>query len=463
MNGRGAIVVAALMLASPAAADPASQEELEAVARRVLAHEDALSRLWPGFWPPGQPFIIHHPDTGAVFAGQASPAGPEFRPGALPGAHSGYELDYPSGAPDTVALKYGEDVADLSTLFHEQFHDYQRDAFRWIGGGHEEFVDVSLIPDRAGFAAAAEIERRVLVDALTARRPAERRRFAREYLALREHRLGALAPEVAAAEAHREWTEGTAEYVGLQGAAVLAGRPDRVRSRIVEGLRRDLNDAPGGFSINWFRWRAYSVGAGLAWLLDDLGADWRGAAEQGGRLDVLLSEALGEGGADEDGAALLARRRFASLRRDMAESLARAPSAPSSRDQFLASAPMRLAIHVAVPPALIPDMEMSFQAKGMTPLPGDALALTDLGYLVVRIGETELRISDRPVLTEMVGGDARQIVLLSTFEGLDGLIAAAGRTGEPAPLSLELDWIRLRASAATVELVDNEIRLHLAP
>jgi hypothetical protein len=211
VNGRGAIVVAALMLASPAAADPASQEELEAVARRVLAHEDALSRLWPGFWPPGQPFIIHHPDTGAVFAGQASPAGPEFRPGALPGAHSGYELDYPSGAPDTVALKYGEDVADLSTLFHEQFHDYQRDAFRWIGGGHEEFVDVSLIPDRAGFAAAAEIERRVLVDALTARRPAERRRFARAYLALREHRLGALAPEVAAAEAHREWTEGTAE------------------------------------------------------------------------------------------------------------------------------------------------------------------------------------------------------------------------------------------------------------
>jgi hypothetical protein len=147
----------------------------------------------------------------------------------------------------------------------------------------------------------------------------------------------------------------------------------------------------------------------------------------------------------------------------MAESLARAPSAPSSRDQFLASAPMRLAIHVAVPPALIPEMEMSFQAKGMTPLPGDALALTDLGYLVVRIGETELRISDRPVLTEMVGGDARQIVLLSTFEGLDGLIAAAGRTGEPAPLSLDLDWIRLRASAATVELVDNEIRLHLAP
>ena len=359
-------------------------------------------------------------------------------------------------------MKYGEDVGDLSTLFHEQFHDYQRDAFRWIGGGHEEFVDVSLIPDRAGFAAAAEIERRVLAEALTARRPGERRRLARQYLALRQHRLEALPPGVAAAEAHREWSEGTAEDVGLQGAAVLAGRPDRVRSRIVEGLGRDLNRASGGFSINWFRWRAYSVGAGLAWLLDDMGADWRRAAEQGGRLDVLLAEALGETSADEDAAALLARRRFAALRRDMAESLARAPAAPSSRDQFLASAPMRLAIHLAVPPALLPDMELSFQARGMTPLPEDVLALTEVGYLVVRVGETELRISDRPVLTGMADNEARHIVLLSTFEGLDGLIAAAGRS-QPAPLNLDLDWIRLRANAATVELLDDEIRLHLTP
>lgn len=455
------VVGAGLLAASPASADPTSRRDLEAAVARIIAHQDALSRLWPGFWPEGQPFIIHHPETGAVFAGDAAPEGPEFRPGALPGAVSSYELDYPSGVVNTVALKYDGDVADLETLFHEQFHDHQTAAFRWLGEGSDEFVDVSLIPDLAGFAAAAEIERRILAEALNARRPDDRRRLAARYLTLRHHRLSTLDPAVATAEAYREWSEGTAEYVGVSGGAIVAGRPDRARARIVEALRRDLNDAPGGFSINWFRGRAYGVGAALAWLLDDLGVDWRADIETGAHLDARLAQALGEGAAQSDPVALLRRYGHHRLRQEMAGKLARAPQAPSSREEFLAGAPLRLAIHVAVPPVRASELEMSFHAAGMTPLPDQVLALTDVSYLTVRIGDVNLWISDRSVLTEMVGTGARQIVLLSSFVGLEPLAAAAG--GEPAPVDLDLGWFRLKARAATVEVLENEIRLHLVP
>ncbi len=455
------VVAAGLLTAFTAAADPVSRRDLEDAAARVLAQQEALSRVWPGFWPEGQPFIIHHPGTGAVFAGDAAPAGLEFRPGALPGAGSSYELDYPSGVPNTVALKYDGVLAELATLFHEQFHDYQRDAFRWIGGGHEEFVDLSLIPDLAGFAAAAEIERRVLAEALGARRREDRRRLAARYLALRAHRLAALDPAVAAAEAHREWSEGTAEYVGLRGAAIIAGQPAGARAQIVEGLRRDLNEGSGGFSINWFRWRAYSVGAALAWLLDDLGADWRGDIQAGARLDARLAQALGAHQAASDVAALLRRYGYDDLRLEMAHMLELAPRAPSSREEFLASAPLKLSIHLTIPPPRASELKMSFKANGMTPLPEEALALTDVEYLIVQLGEVDLRVSDRSVLTEMAGTTARQVVLLSTFEGLEGLVAAAG--GAPAPLDLDLGWFRLKATTASIEVADREIRLLLAP
>lgn len=456
-----ATVAGLMLLAFPAMARPATPNELLAIARRVVSREGDLSQLWPGFWPPGQPFILHDPATGSVFGGGAAPGGPEYRPGPLPGAHSAYELDYPSGAPNTVALRYQAGAANLDTLFHEQFHDYQSEGFRWRGGGTDEFVDPFLIPDKAAFAAAAEIERRVLARALSARRPAERRRLAGQYLALRRYRLGGLDAAVADAEAHREWSEGVAEYVGLRGAAIVAGRPDDARRRIVQGLRKDLNAAGGGFSTSWFRWRAYGVGAAIAWLLDDLGVDWRPAVEDGARLDEVLAQAIGQAGTERHPGDLLARYQFGRLRREMADRLRDAPHAPSTREEFLASAPIRLVIEVIVPQGRLGEVETSFQADGMTSLPDGLLALTEVGYFVVRFEEIDLRISDRPVLAEFRSDAPRHVVLLSSFDGLTDLVEAPSGNLEPAGLHLDLDWIHLRAPHATIERDGNELRLRL--
>lgn len=458
------MVVLALGASGTAAAQDVTRDILVSLVERISEREAELSQLWPGFWPDGQPFILHNPEVGSVFAGDAAPAAPEFRSGALPGALSAFELDYPSGAPNTVALRISKPDDDLAILFHEQFHDFQKDAFRWIGGGHQEFVDPQFVPDRAAFAARAEIERRVLADALLEPDPARRHGLARTYLVLRQARLGALATELAAIEAHREWSEGTAEYVGLQGAAIASGQPEAVRDRIVAGLRKDLMSADGAFMVNWFRWRAYSVGAAMAWLLDDLRADWRTRLQAGERLDRLLDEALGLGATEVDPAYVLAGYGLDRLTSELADLLERSPAPVASREEFLATAPKRLVVEVQASPELLNGVTMSFQSVTMTPLPNEAMALPDAAYFVMQLGAYEIEVRGRSVLLEHTPrGLPRQIILLETFDDLGELTGLPGGTHPRDALSIEGAGIRLTAGTTRIEIGPDEILLSVQP
>lgn len=458
------MVILALAAPGAAAAQDVTPDTLMSLAERITARDAELSRLWPGFWPDGQPFILHNPDVGSVFAGDAAPAAPEFRSGPLPGALSAFEFDYPSGAPNTVALRISRPDDDLAALFHEQFHDFQQDAFRWIGGGHQEFIDQGLVPDRADFAARAEIERRVLAEALLEPDPAGRRRLARAYLVLRQARLGASAPELAAIEAHREWSEGTAQYVGLQGAAVAAGQTDSVRDRIVTGLRKDLAAAGGGFMVNWFRWRAYDVGAAMAWLLDDLGADWRPGAQAGERLDRLLDEALGPDTAAADPATVLAGYDLDGLKAEITDRLGRSPIPVASREAFLATAPKRLIVEVEAGPELLNGVSMSFQSLTMTPLPNDAMALPDAVYFVMQLGDYEVDVRDRSVLLEQTGrGLPRHVILLGSFDDLGELARLPEGSHARESLSVAGAGIRLTAGATRIDVGPDEILLSVRP
>lgn len=157
----GALLVLAAS-APQTADDPAAI--LAERARAVEAQGDALARIWPGYWPPDQPFILYLPGTGAAYGGEAARNGRRFRPGEMEDVRFTFVLDYPGRADNTILLRLDSAEEELSTLFHEQFHDYQSDAFRWLdrGGSGGEFVDVSAIPDLEAFAVAAEQERRLL-------------------------------------------------------------------------------------------------------------------------------------------------------------------------------------------------------------------------------------------------------------------------------------------------------------
>lgn len=449
------------------AAAQSTARSLTDQARNVLEHQAALSQLWPGYWPEGQAFILHDRAVGAVFAGGASPSGPTFHPGPLAGADSGFELDYPSGAPNTVVFAVTGPGSDLETLFHEQFHDYQRDAFRWRGPGGGEYIDLSLIPDLAGFAAAAEVERRLLADALQARDDNSRRRLARTYLTLRRERLDALPDPVGVIEADRDWSEGTAFYVGLQASALVHRKAeDAVRDRLVAELRQNLMARPGGFLSNWFRWRAYGVGGAEAWLLDALGADWRGSVESGERLDVLLEREVGRA-APRFGDNARRRYNLPGLRQAVIAAMAAAPPVVSTRAEFLALAPRRLVLELDIPVLRAGGMDTSFQSDGMTPVGEGALALPEAVYFVASGEGVRLKTERLSVLHEMpvavtAGGIGRfrYTVLLDDFSGLEAVTALPPDRRRLDSLRLRADGLELDVTGpVTIEVADDQILL----
>lgn len=408
LGGLGAFYASAVQAQTPAPS--LDRDGLLAQAERVEAHTAALGRLWPGYWPETQAFILYAPEAGAVFGGDRLPDAPRFKPGPLDGAEFHFVLDYPSGRPDTVLLRPDGPDDDLATLFHEQFHDFQTEAFRWTAdGGHQEFVDLDQIPDLLGFVAAANLERLVLEAALRAPDPATRRDLARTYLALRTLRSSGVPATILTTERYREWSEGTAEFVGLQASALVAGH---AKDDLPRAIARNLTAYDGkGENLNsaLFRWRAYPVGAGLAWLLDDIGvADWRTTVADGAPLDVLLRLAIGEGSADDVREAATTFD-LAALKAEAGRQLAEAPQAASDRAGFLAQAPRRLVVEIRAPLARAKEVQLSFSAPQMTPLADGGLILPQ-GMVVMQAPGLALKRENGAALIDFPQGQARQVV-----------------------------------------------------
>lgn len=314
--------------AAPAAA-PAP--ELLRLAAEVRKTGPKLARLWPGYWPPGQAFIIYRPGHGALLvADKAEEAPPSFvalpapglpkglrgrawfRPGDLQGVNRPFILGYPIGAGRKAVLVLAEEGAkDVGPLiFHEQFHDHQGKAF-----GHRlgsQFVGPKAVQDRAGFAAAAETERLILAAALAAKTKA-RTRLLHQYLALRRDREKALPPELIKVERQFEKIEGTAKFIDRAAAALAPGADRTLPALLAETLRLDLSANGEPFVEGWFRSRSYGVGAALTYFLRELDPKgWRTSVEGTVSLDERLAELTGFGSVgDPAGLAESARSRFA--------------------------------------------------------------------------------------------------------------------------------------------------------
>lgn len=410
LGGVGALFASAAWAQSPAAL--LDQNALTAQAERVERHAEALSRLWPGYWPQTQPFILYAPDIGAVFGGDRLPGTPRFRPGRLEGAEFHFVLDYPSGRPDTVLLRPDGPDDDLSTLFHEQFHDFQNTAFRWTSrDGHQEFVDLNSIPDLPGFIAALDLERLVLQAALLEPDLSVRRHLAQTYLALRTARSAGLPAEILAVQQQREWSEGTAEFIGLQASNLIAGRPDTALPRAIADNLTVPGEKDMSLVSELFRWRAYPVGAALTWLLADLDADqWRTHISRGVPLDALLRQTIGEGSA-EDVSAAAARFDHPSLKTKAAERLAQAPEGVTSREAFLDQAPHWLVLELKTPSVRGKDVQLSFSAATMTPLASGGIALPH-GMVVMEAPGFALKSKGIPALIDVPVGVAADAMIV---------------------------------------------------
>ena len=413
MSNRISISLLALALALPSVAtsnpgngDAAS--ELRTKASVILDHSNALAEIWPGYWPEDQGFILYDPTHGAVLVGaEQRPRNITYRAGELPGAHAKFVFDYPAGAPNMMMMTVKEDWPDAAeTLFHEQFHDFQRDAFDrgdWKNAG--EYVDLTAISDRAAFTAGAELERRVLADAVLAKTDARRFDLARSYIALRRAREATVGDVIIGKERYFERLEGTAEYVGLTAASVVLGEStSSVSDKLAEGLRRSLFDnAEGSYSGNWFRRRAYGVGGAIAVLLDRSGTDWKARVQAGESLDVVLENTLGESDSGElQHLAAVTRADYGAneILADMTAALAAAPKTIESKADFMQLGSRHLILAITVPRDQLGDGREFSQTKQMIPIGRSATAFLDvIDYQVERPG-IELRVQGLSILAE---------------------------------------------------------------
>lgn len=157
------------------------RDALLTLAGSLLDAAPRLAKIWPGYWPPEQPFILYVPGEGALLISTGEKPS-SFQPlaaagipdrlkgrafwhgGALPDVRRPFITDYPIGPGKTAILADATRMSEdsiVSLLLHEQFHAYQEHAFKHYA--FREFVDPLAIGDRAGFAASAETERRVLL------------------------------------------------------------------------------------------------------------------------------------------------------------------------------------------------------------------------------------------------------------------------------------------------------------
>lgn len=276
----------------------------------ILANRDGLSRVWPDYWSGEMPFLVYEPEGDALLYTVRTPPAPYGRfdapstrvlPQALldrlywhkgvpAGLHGLFDTRYTVGNKRVPAIPQHNSVEEtLDFLFHEIFHSYQAARFA-RATTVSTFVDPALITPE--LIAMAEVERRLLRQALREKPPQAVRDLARQYLAVRSNRETLMSAEAISLENERERSEGSAFLVGLQAMVAALDRPTDDVLRKVEGqLAKPINDFGGGIQDRMFRWRVYGTGAAIGLLLDrQLVEGWRKRLEEGRSFSALLTD-----------------------------------------------------------------------------------------------------------------------------------------------------------------------------
>jgi hypothetical protein len=481
----GGLLLSGFAAPPPSESGPPSQADRPGVpaadmlrlAAEVRAVGRKLSSVWPGYWPRNQAFIIYTPGEGALLISD-EPGPQSFRPFAEPGLPKGlrgrawyhegdlggsippFVLGYPLGNGRTALLvRAAPEMKDLSTLiFHEQFHDYQRAAFRGKGGS--QFVAPKAIADRVAFAAAAETERRVLAASIAAKSAGKRRALLRQYLALRREREAQLDPEVVAVERQFEALEGTAKFVDRAAAALGSGNGKSLRALLIEGLGDNLVRANQPFLTTWFRARSYSVGAALTYhlrVLDPRG--WQAKIEQGAILDEAIATLVEfDSVADKSALAREARIRFG-------EDAIRAALEPGIRaaeqkeiksvEEFHALGSYRLVLEIMEPGRGGQPRSMGFASGpgGMTLLAEDHLVLPDPRLVSATFSFGSLTVRERPFMSE-AGDTNRYTILLATLPAVNGQAGLPAGEHRFDRLDIKAPGIELDITRPVIVLID---------
>jgi hypothetical protein len=307
-----AVPLLLLALAQQSPADPALTQRIVTAHSWVVRLGSQMGdSIWPGFRPDTIPVIYVVREEGRLLMGWrgAPPRGFTALQGvggafwestsARGAASTGTELD---GRPAAQVVVNAEGIADMVGLTtHESFHVFEtasRRPGRLFGQGENSFLVSSYPVFDPRNEAETALEGRILAAALTARTLSARRARAREFLAVRESRQRALAPDLQAFEQLAELNEGLAEYTLLRAVQLAARFPDfpdragadRMRAAKIVGLNKLTESVT--LSI---RLRYYATGPALGNLLDVLeGPAWKSRlVSQNLTVQDALADAVG--------------------------------------------------------------------------------------------------------------------------------------------------------------------------
>src|SRR5688572_24546806 len=293
--------VVAVVSGSLTASLPAQPATALATAREVERIASTGS-FWPGFDPLAIPLAIYDGKSTWLFRHPSPP--PDFQPSSISsirsdvreGRHPAVTANSSAQIGDVMTAtllvdrpRPAESVSQLAaTAIHESFHVFQRTRHpHWQANE----VDLFVYPvDDANLLALRRLESEALREALATASPARAACLGRLTIEYRTKRFAAMDSAFSDYERGTELNEGLATYVEL-----LA-------------LGRTTVDIPvEEFATVDVRRRSYTIGAGIAFLLDGIRPQWQHSLEAHDRqrLDEILAGALvGAAESPADGCAL---------------------------------------------------------------------------------------------------------------------------------------------------------------
>jgi hypothetical protein len=271
--------------------------------------------IWTGYNLSHIPFIIYMPERWALLINASSTAEgfvdyPENWPVITTPVlyHEGqyrdlagqlaFNVPVDSLTVCAVAFQGQSPRRFLEYVVHENFHQFQRTRFEDIPWESEELYPIEDTTNSS----LACLEVLLLKDAVRLLRNSAQdsaRAMMNQFLAVRSFRWKRADPYVQRYELGQELNEGTAKYVEIKAVSLVSNllndSPDissigiitagldslTMSSCIIDGLEKNITDgtiSPEDMPRN----RIYPVGAAQGYLLDQLGLDWKAAAEKGG-------------------------------------------------------------------------------------------------------------------------------------------------------------------------------------
>lgn len=395
------------------------------VVARVEAAAPQIAAIWSGFWGPDQAYLMQWPEGPVLLVTPGRPpAGYDDAGLAVPGkrrvfASSGpvarpdeiYERDAPLGDRAGIRVfadgRYAGPVELVELMVHEAFHSLQAEG-GWYGYANGQFVEPNAIASKARFAAAAEVERRLLSAVLKESSDTGIRAKLRDYLLFRRHVQYTEPSAIVRLEREAERAEGTPTYIEYLASSLVWGTGDEyVREKLQSRLTEKYD---GDFISNWIFRRSYGTGGALAYLLQKLDRQWQVQLTQGRFLDEMARKAVGIDRSASLPAPPEALRQWAALEREFTH-LDKAASISSVAD-FMALGEVGFILRVR--PELgqdgIPLMEVHSESN-FANLGADGVAFADSGLFKLEVPRGSLLVRGLPVLMRTVDGVEEFVVL----------------------------------------------------